>query len=467
MLGSAPMNAFLRLFLLFVAALASTPLASAAGRLLWGPMLGYVEHREARILLEAAEATRIELTYWPAARPGETRTLALDRPVVTPAGGNVAHFTLPLLEPGTRYDYRIALDGQPVARPYPLTFTTKSQFEWRAPAPDFSFVFGTCAYLNDPPSDRPGKPYGQGTAIFERIADSGASFMLWGGDNLYLRESDWSSESGIWYRYQQDRRTPDLQRLLAVMPHFATWDDHDFGPNNSNTAYEFKGVALAAFKAYWGNRTWGEPDNPGVYGKFQWSDAAFFLLDNRYHRDESELDQSLRPAKTQYGRRQVDWLKQHLASMNEGNNRRHSPLRFIVTGGQFLSERAYPGSEDHLRYAAERAELIQFIKDHRIGGVVLLSGDVHYTELQRRTDLLPYPLYELTSSALSSGPHTGKLPPSPTRVEGTLVQANNYCRIAVSGPTDARIITLTSHDPSGAQLWQHVIRASDLQWPKQ
>jgi alkaline phosphatase D len=199
-----------------------------------------------------------------------------------------------------------------------------------------------------------------------------------------------------------------------------------------------------------------------VYGKFQYGDAAFFVLDNRYHRDESEIDPT-RPDKTQYGRRQLDWLKQNLASMNEGNNRRHSPIRFIVTGGQFLSDRTYPGAEGHAVYPHERDELIAFIREHRISGVIFLSGDVHYTELLRRTDLLSYPLYELTSSPLSSGAHSRDLGRVPERVEGTLVQDQNYCRIAITGPRNARLITLTCYDKTGAQLWRQVIPVADLQ----
>lgn len=449
--------------------LAWPALTWAAGRLVSGPMLGYQTHREAMVWVETEGANTVTVEFWPAAKPELARRITHTDPWVSPAGGQPQRFVLPLLDLGTAYEYRLLIDGEPVAVPGPLQLRTTAQWEWRArpsAPPDFSFLFGSCAYLNDAPYDRPGTPYGAGTEIFTHMAKSGADFMLWGGDNLYLREADWSSESGIWYRYRRDRATPELQPLLATMPHYATWDDHDFGPNNSNTGYELKHVTLAAFQAYWCNRTWGEPDNPGVYGKFQWGDAAFFLLDNRYHREESELDPATNPAKSQYGAKQLAWLKQNLAGLREGNNRRHSPLRFIVTGGQFLSERFYPGSEDHHRYQQERQEILDFIRTHRIPGVILLSGDVHYTELVRRDDLLPYPLYELTSSPFSSGAHTRKLEPATGRIEGTVVQDQNYCQVAVSGPPNDRLITITCFSKTGEQLWQHEIRANDLRWPE-
>ncbi len=428
-------------------------------------MLGYQTHREVLVWLETADAQTASITYHPAGRPTETQQQTLGPLNYNPAGTQVIKFVLPLLEMGQTYVYRLALDNVPLTFPYPLTFKTTDQWEWRKPPPDFSFLFGSCAYFNDPTYDRPGNPYGAGTEIFTSMAASGADFMLWGGDNVYLRESDWSSESGIWYRYSKDRSTPNLQPLLAAMHHYAIWDDHDFGPNNSNAGYELKDITLEAFQVYWGNRTYGEPDNPGIYGKFQWGDAAFFLLDNRYHRDESEINPASHPQKSQYGKNQLDWLKQNLASLLEGNNRRHSPIRFIVTGGQFLSERIYPGSEGHSRYTREREEIIDFIRTHRIPGVIFLTGDVHFTELTRRDDLLPYPLYELSSSPLASGAHTRPLEPDPGRVEGTVVQSQNYCQIAVSGPPDNRLVTITSHSPTGEELWRREIWLNDLQWP--
>jgi len=151
--------------------------------------------------------------------------------------------------------------------------------------------------------------------------------------------------------------------------------------------------------------------------------------------------------------------------MLEGNNRRHSPIRFIVTGGQFTSDRTYPGAEGNARYAKERAEIIDFIRHHQIPGVIILSGDVHYTELTRRDDLLDYPLYELTSSPLSSGAHSRPLGDDPHRIEGTAVQTQNYCQIAITGPADDRVITITAHDTAGTVIWTHTIRANELRIP--
>lgn len=442
--------------------LALAALAQAKGSLVSGPMLGYQTHREVLIWVETRDAKSVTLEYQLAGEPQSAQRLTETDPAVTPAGTQPVKFVLPLLEMGRAYEYSLSVDGRKLRLPYPLRFATRAQWEWRAPAPDFKFIFGSCAYFNEAAYDRPGKPYGQGTGIFQTMAKSGADFMIWGGDNLYLREADFSSRSGIWYRYSHDRATPELQPLLAAMPHYATWDDHDYGSNDSNRSFELKDVTLAAFNAYWGNPSAGEPDNPGVYTKFYWGDAAFFLMDNRWHRDDDHLDaKSAAAVKTQYGARQRDWLKQSLLA---AQTLRHFKWKFIVTGGQVITD--FGGwSETFAYYPEERADLLNFIVEHKITGVVILSGDVHFSELARKKLTDTQWIYELTSSPFSAGPSTGAVKEraaDQNRVEGTQVVDNNYCVLSLGGPTAARVLTISCHDKTGAKLWERSIAESEL-----
>jgi alkaline phosphatase D len=293
------------------------------------------------------------------------------------------------------------------------------------------------------------------------MAKSGADFMIWGGDNWYLREADYSSESGIWYRYSHDRATPELQKLYAAMPHYATWDDHDYGSNDANKSFELKDVTLAAFKAYWGNASWGEADNPGVYGKFFWGDAAFFLMDNRWYRDDDLLDAATNPGKTQYGARQKEWLKQ---SLIVAQKEPHAKFKFIVTGGQVITD--FGGaSETFAYYTREREELVKFIVDQQISGVIFLTGDVHFTELAKKKIGATQWVYELTSSPMSAGVSNlgnTERKNDPHRVEGTLVVDQNYCTIALGGPKAARVVTMTCFDKTGARRWERTIAEAEL-----
>ncbi len=203
--------------------------SARAGTLVSGPMLGYQAHREVFIWVETKDARKVTLDYWLAGKPETKKNIVKDRLRETPAGGQISHFRPGLLEPGACYEYSLSIDGEKASFPYPLVFKTRTLWEWRTPPPDFKFIFGTCAYLNEPAYDRPGPGYGKTLETFKLMGDSGADFMVWGGDNWYYREVDYSSVSGLWYRAQRDRATPELQKLFAVMPHYATWDDHDYG----------------------------------------------------------------------------------------------------------------------------------------------------------------------------------------------------------------------------------------------
>jgi len=448
---------------LFVFALIALPIALLAeGRLLSGPMLGYQAKREVLIWLETEGANRVSLSYWLSSKPEDKKTFTKRRLRSTPIATQPMKFVLPLLEPGQTYGYEISIDDQPKTFPYPLTFKTQTLWEWRGGPPDFSFLFGSCSYQNETAHDRPGTPYGKGTGIFEHMADTGADLMIWGGDNLYLREVDFDSESGIWYRYSHDRAAPDLQRFFAAMPHYATWDDHDYGSNDSNKSFELKDITLKAFQTYWGNISWGEPDNPGVYGRFTYGDAAFFLMDDRYYRDDDDLlADDADGIKTQYGKRQREWLKQSLLATKR---LKHFTFMFIVTGGQVITD--FGGtSETFGMFPEEREEILDFIAANQITGVIFLSGDVHFTELARKKISPTQWVYELTSSPLTSGSWDvtkSERTKDPQRVPNTMTADQNFTHLAIAGPAGQRVVTITCIDKTGQQRWSHAIAESEL-----
>ena len=80
--------------------------------------------------------------------------------------------------------------------------------------------------------------------------------MIWLGDNVYFREPD-DSRTGVYHRYSHDRSLPELQPLLGSVHHYAIWDDHDYGPNNSDRSFIYKNITLQAFKDFWANPTYG------------------------------------------------------------------------------------------------------------------------------------------------------------------------------------------------------------------
>jgi len=408
-----------------------------------GPMLGYSEMREVIVWLQTTEKGKIQLNYWDQILPNQIFKSEIVETDISTAF--TAKIILSLLEPGKKYGYQVLLNEKPLLFPYPLEFQTQSLWQWRTDAPAFSIALGSCAYINDTPYDRPGKPYGSNYHIFESILAKKPDAMLWLGDNTYLRETDWNSRSGILYRYTHTRATPELQGLLGSVHHYAIWDDHDFGPDNSDRGFIHKEATLEAFRLFWGNPTSGLPDQNGITSQFQWADIDFFLLDNRFSRAPDERKTGER---TQFGKAQIEWLLDALKTSK-------APFKMVATGGQFLSASAI--AENHIKlYPEEREYLIKRIEEEELTNIIFLTGDRHLTEL---TELkLPNGkfIYDLTVSPLTSGVNTN--PDSNVlRVPGTLVTEHNFGLLTFSGKRQERKLTIKIFDAAGKEKWMKEI----------
>ena len=127
-----------------------------------GPMLGQIEIRTAVLWLQVSkQIASVELEYWKEGLPGTSHINKYNGPLG--AEFNPVHIELGGLEMGCRYNYQFILNH--IKSKAAGAFRTKDLWEWRKPAPDFSFLTGSCAYFNDPEYDRPGKPYG-GDSIY-------------------------------------------------------------------------------------------------------------------------------------------------------------------------------------------------------------------------------------------------------------------------------------------------------------
>ena len=317
-------------------------------------------------------------------------------------------------------------------------------------------VAGSCLYLNDSAFDRVGPAYGGGEEILDAMAATNPDVVLWLGDNIYLREADYGSDFGIDSRYRSVRAAPALQKLLRTGQHWAVWDDHDYGPNDSNSSFELKESSLAAFRRYWANPSYGIPGIGGIFTRTSFQDVDFFLLDNRFHRD-SDTDKSDRD-RVMFGPDQMRWLKNALLSST-------ATFKVVVSGGQMLNERLYNRFEGWHNFAEERRDFLGWLARNRIPGVMFMSGDRHYTELLEvpRADGL-YALRELTCSPLTAGAfaNPGAERDKPIQRPGTMVTQRNFCRLFFSGPHRDRVVTMESHDAAGRVLWQVRLRQSDL-----
>lgn len=406
-----------------------------------GPMLGYAEMREVLIWVQTTEAAEVKIGYQSdqAGAP-----LLFTKNIAT---SSVTAFTAKLIadqvQPGLNYTYDVYINGKKVELDYPTTFSTPPIWRWRTDPPKFSVALGSCTYINEPEYDRPGDGYGSEYEIFNAIDQKQPELMIWLGDNTYLREPDWYTRTGTLHRYTHTRSTKEMQPLLARTHHYATWDDHDYGPNNSDRTWVQKELATEAFELFWGNLTFGTPDFGGITSMFRYNDVDFFLLDNRSFRTPN--DQKRADNKTVLGKKQVEWLIESLI-FSDAN------YKMVCIGGQVLN--TSKGGENYINLAPrERAYLLERIEAEGIKNVVFLTGDRHHTELSELTLGNGEKVYDLTISSLTSGTGTQRSEVNRNRVDGTMTIQHNFGILTFEGPYKERRLKVEVFDKDGALLW--------------
>lgn len=430
--------------------------AYAQPRVISGPMLGPVELRDAKVWVELSPDVKTAAIQ--VNKKGETSSRTITYKGELGNEFNPITFTIGGLNYNTTYEYRIWVNGKTSGKGG--EFTTKDLWQWRKPAPDFSFLTGSCSYFNEPVYDRPGKPYGGDSSIFETMAKEKAAFMLWLGDAWYTREVDYYSEWGLWYRASHDRALPILQNFWKAMPQFAIWDDHDYGPNDIGTNYILKDASRNVFNKYFCNPSSGE-NGQGIYTMTSWGDADIFMTDDRWWRSADRMKDSVNgqsnPEKRMLGKQQMDWLKNSLLYSA-------ATFKIIAVGSQVLNPVSpFDKWQD---FPAEYDELMQFIKEYKINGVIFLTGDRHHSEIIKVERPNTYPLYDITVSPLTSGTHTfgGAEKNNPYRVLG-IDEKQNYARFSFSGKRNDRKLTVEFFGVKGEALGTWSISEKELKTP--
>ncbi|MBL0271739.1 MAG: alkaline phosphatase family protein [Chitinophagaceae bacterium] len=434
-----------------------TLISTAQPRIISGPMLGPVELKDAKIWVEVSpEVKTVSLQV---NKKGDAKIIkTINYKGELENDFNPLQFTVGGLEINTTYEYKIVINGKASGKGG--AFTTKDLWQWRKQPPEFSFLTGGCSYFNQPEYDRPGKPYGGDSSIFESMAKEKSAFMLWTGDAWYTREVDYYSEWGLWYRASHDRAIPVTQNFLRSMPQFAIWDDHDYGPNDIGKNYILKEASRKVFNSYFCNPSSGE-NGQGTYTMNSWGDADIFMTDDRWWRSDDRMKDSVEgepnPDKRMLGEQQMEWLKNSLLFSK-------ATFKIIAMGSQVLN----PVSPfDKLsKFPVEYDELMNFLKEYKIEGVLFLTGDRHHSEIIKVNRPGMYPLYDITVSPLTSGTHSfgGAEKNNPYRVLG-IDEKQNYGRFSFSGIRGNRKLTVAFLGVKGEKLGEWSITEKELKTP--
>ncbi|KAA3626620.1 MAG: alkaline phosphatase family protein [Bacteroidetes bacterium] len=437
-----------KILVLIVFVLAVTASHAQKSFLQSGPMLGYCEMKEVMLWVQTNAAAEVHFVYWEQDNP----EIAFSTEVVKTEKkyAFTAHCIADEVSPGKRYDYDLYINGQKISFDYPTTFQSQTLWQYRTDPPNFSVALGSCAYVNEPEVDRPGRPYGGNYEIYTSIHEKRPDVMLWLGDNTYLREVDFFTRTGVLHRNTHTRSLPEMQALLASTHNYAIWDDHDYGPNDSDRTYIHKDWTLEAFKLFWGNNGYGL-DGKGITSMFKFNDIDFFLLDNRTFRTPNRKKEG---EKILLGREQLDWLIESMIYSR-------APFKMVCVGGQVLTTAELFENYINL-HKEERDYLLRRIEEENITGVIFLTGDRHHTDLSMIENKAGNKVYDLTVSPLSSGAislERLKDEKNDNLVEGTMVGQRNFGVLEFSGPRLERHLNIKIFDVNGDMLWEYDIDA--------
>ena len=301
----------------------------------------------------------------------------------------------------TTYRYQLFRDGASLPNTDGQLRTLPPENQGSA----FSFAFGSCV-RNENDSVQLGWDQ-----LLERADE--LRFFLHLGDTFYFFEdvlgrrspdSAGDPERVIGAAHLSSRLHSKFLAMARRLPSLAVWDDHDFAGNNSIGAH-FANRALArdVFLSYWANPDLGPAWRAfGLTSRFTVGRADFYLLDGRFNR---------RFAGDFFGRAQCELV---LNEIDARAARLGPRLVLLASGSPWHSMDQTDSYAERLLffplYAEERAwffsELADRVKDGRMRGLVLLSGDAHRAEIYETAlaDAVVAP--ELVSSALAM-PHRG------------------------------------------------------------
>jgi len=318
-----------------------------------GAVSGDVTDTTAIIWTRVTEPASVRIAFGPSAALGM---------VTAPARAEAeTDFTVKIelsgLRPGTRYYYRpeaeaggrrgVGLVGSFVTAPAAADLS------------DVTFAWGADT------SERY-QPF----RIFEAMRLREPEFFLFLGDTVYA-DIDGYARTLEEYRavYRRNRADEAFRRLLRATSVYAMWDDHEVA-NNFDRNHSRLPVGRQAFFEYWPIRQ--DPADPSrLYRSFRWGrHLEVLILDTRQYRSPAGGRDG--PDKTMLGAGQKAWLKQQLLA---------STATFKVIGSSVTLK--YHGPDSWEGYAAERDELLDFIRSNRIRGVVFVAGDVHYAAVLR------------------------------------------------------------------------------------
>ena len=282
------------------------------------------------------------------------RSRVTSEPFQFTAAGQVARAQLRGLEPGTRYTYAFESGGERL-REGTLRTPEGGPFS-------FNVAVGTCSLT------------GSSKPVYDAIRATEPLFFLHLGDLFY---EDIAVNRPQKYRraYSRVLRSPAQSRLYRSTPLVYVWDDHDYGPNDSDRIAPGREAAREVYESLVPH--YPLADGP-IYQAFTVGRVRFIVTDLRSARDPVENFPA--DERTMMGAEQKAWFKAQLLAAKD-----RYPLIVWASTVPWIGP-ASPTADHWGGYPAERREIADFLKENEIDDIVIMGGDAHMVAMDDGTN---------------------------------------------------------------------------------
>lgn len=400
-----------------------------------GPLLGHVDTTKAIVWFRAAAPGPVALQVVSQTSGGE-ETSKTYRTEALAEHDLCVKFTVVDLAPSTTYEGTIvesAATGK-LADPHCQIRTPAAP---ETPA-KVALAFGSCASST------------KFFEIWDKIAEVGTDALVLMGDTPYIDKTDLPFNRQC---HREFLRIPTLNALARSRPLWGTWDDHDFGGNDTDGKVKNKPQIRQAFCEYRALESFGDGEH-GIYTKFRYGGVEVFMIDPRYF-SQTEMSPVDPEKPTCVGKKQWEWL---LAALEQST----APFKVLATG-MIWDDKENKEKDDWGTYAHERDAIFDFLGEKKISGVILLSGDIHVSRhlkypTQKRVG---YELHECIVSPL----HDRIIPslniPHPALVWGEPIP-NVFLQLTADTTQTPAKLTARWISMNGKQLHAVELTTSDL-----
>jgi alkaline phosphatase D len=347
-------------------------------QLLHGPMLGSLTARSAKFWVRTVDEAPVQVVA--SLSDGLFRPIRSTVAKTDATRDYTAIVEIENLLPSTQYYYDVVIDGKSTLKPDFPSFRT---YPAENGGGQFKVAFGGGAGYY-PPNER----------IWDVIQSKKPNAFFGLGDNVYINMPE--KPNGVhYYTYYRRQSRPEFRKMVASTAIYAIWDDHDaatddvwLGPYREKP--QWKLPLLELFAQNWINPSYGGGEWPGCWFSFNIGDVDFFMLDGRFYRTNPYGENP-----TMLGPAQKTWLLDQL-------KRSEGTFKVIASPVPWSLATKGAARDTWNGFKAERKEIFDFLAEHKIDGVFLLSADRHRSDAWKIERGNGYPLYEFESSRLTN-----------------------------------------------------------------